>query len=113
MVERIVDNDGILWLNEKHIEEGLNHKNLREVSTKQNSNHRKHRYELLEEPKKQVNRIFIDETLALNVIMDCRAALAHKFRARLGFKQYDVILAKRQSALTKIMSSFKGENMQT
>ena len=33
-VERIVDNDGILWLNEKHIEEGLNHKNLREVSTK-------------------------------------------------------------------------------
>ena len=33
-VERIVDNDGILWLNEKHIEEGLNHKNLREVITK-------------------------------------------------------------------------------
>ena len=113
MVERIVDNDGILWLNEKHIEEGLNHKNLQEVITKQNSNHRKHRYELLEEPKKQVNTIFIVETLALNVIMDCRAAPAHKFRARLGFKQYDVILAERQSALTKIMSSFKGENMQT
>ena len=34
MVERIVDNDGILWLDEKHIEEGLNHKNLREVTTK-------------------------------------------------------------------------------
>ena len=33
-VERIVDNDGILWLNEKHIEEGLNHKNLQEVTTK-------------------------------------------------------------------------------
>ena len=27
-VEAIVDNDGILWLNEKHIEEGLDHKNL-------------------------------------------------------------------------------------
>ena len=24
----IVDNDGILWLNEKHIEEGLYHKNF-------------------------------------------------------------------------------------
>ena len=33
-VERIVDNDGILWLNEKHIEEGLNDKNLREVTKK-------------------------------------------------------------------------------
>ena len=37
--------DGILWLNEKHIE-GLDHKNLREITTKYNLNHRKHRYEL-------------------------------------------------------------------
>ena len=45
--------------------------------------------------------------------MDCRTKSAHKFTARLGFKQYDVILTKEQSVLTKIMSSFKGENMQT
>ena len=31
-VETIVDNDGILWLNEKHIEEGLDHKDLREIT---------------------------------------------------------------------------------
>ena len=43
--------------------------------------------------------------------MDCRTT-AHKFRTRLGFKQYDVILTKHQSVLTKIMSSFEGENMQ-
>ena len=45
--------------------------------------------------------------------MDCRITSAHKFRTKLGFKQYDVILTKDQSALTKIMSSFKGENIQT
>ena len=45
--------------------------------------------------------------------MDCRTTSAHKFRTRLGLKQYDVILTKEQSVLTKIMSSFKGENMQT
>ena len=45
--------------------------------------------------------------------MDCRTKSAHKFTTRLGFKQYDVILTKEQSVLTKIMSSFKGENMQT
>ena len=33
-IETIVDNDGILWLNEKHIEEGLDPKNLREVIIK-------------------------------------------------------------------------------
>ena len=30
-----------------------------------------------------------------------------------GFKQKDVILTKEQSVLTKIKSSFQGENMQT
>ena len=32
--ETIVNNDGILWLNEKHIEEGLDNKNLREITIK-------------------------------------------------------------------------------
>ena len=44
--------------------------------------------------------------------MDCRTTSAHKFRTRLGFKQYDVIFTKEQSVLTKIMSSFEWENMQ-
>ena len=45
--------------------------------------------------------------------MDCRTTAAHKFRIRLGFKQYDIILTKEQSVLTKIKISFEGENMQT
>ena len=45
--------------------------------------------------------------------MDCRTTSAHKFRAALGFKQYRIILTKEQSVLTKIMSSFEGEYMQT
>ena len=72
-----------------------------EISTEYNSNHAKHRYELVEEPKKQANRIFINEKLEIKVIMDCRAKSVHKFRTRLGFKQYDVILIKKQSMLTK------------
>ena len=45
--------------------------------------------------------------------MDCRTTSARKLKTRLGFKQYDVILTKERSMLTRIMSSFKGENMQT
>ena len=51
--------------------------------------------------------------------MDCRKTSAHKFRTKLGFKKYDVILTKEQykNILTKvpakIMSSLEGENMQT
>ena len=45
--------------------------------------------------------------------MDCREIWYQKFRTRLGFKHYDVILTKKQSLPTKMMSSFEGENMQT
>ena len=38
--------------------------------------------------------------LAASVFMDCRTAAAHKL-IKLVFKQYDVILTKEQSALTK------------
>ena len=35
--------------------------------------------------------IFIDKKLAIKVIMDCKATLAHKFRTRVEFKQDDII----------------------
>ena len=81
-IEAIVDNDRILWLNDKHIEEGLDHKNLQEITIKYHSDHRKHRYELETEPNKQCNRIFTDEILPVKVIMNCRTTSAHKFKIR-------------------------------
>lgn len=59
------------------------------------SGYRKHRYELIDEPKKQSYIIFIYKELAPKVSIDGRPAAAHKNRARLGFKQYDVILTKK------------------
>ena len=67
-----------MWLNEKYIEEGLGYKNLREIKTKYNSNDKyryEHRYQLADEPKKQVNRIFMDKKLAIKGIMDCRTRI--------------------------------------
>ena len=108
-----MDNDTILSFNEKHIDEGLDHENLQVATIKYLSDQRKHRYELFDEPKKQPNRTFIDEELAIKIVMDSITTLAHKFRAKLGLKEYDVILTKERSVLTKMKSSFKRENMQT
>ena len=55
------------------------------------------------------NRTFIDKELAVKLIMDCRTMAAPKFKTRLRFKQYDVILTKEQSVLTKIKSSSERE----
>ena len=51
VIETIVDKDRILWLDEEHKEEVLDHKNLRETTIKDHSDDRKHRYELVKEPK--------------------------------------------------------------
>ena len=45
--------------------------------------------------------------------MDCRTTAAHKFRARLGFKQYIYILTKEHSGLMKTNISFEGKDMKT
>ena len=77
-----------------------------EITTKYHQDHGKHRYELVDEPKKQSNKIFIKEKLAVEVIMDCRTTSAHAFRTRLGFKQHNVILTKNNQFSVKIISSF-------
>ena len=111
-VETTVDSDEILWLNEKYVEEGLAF-NLRVITVKYPSDHRKHRYELVDEPKNNPTEFLMCKELATKVMMDCKITAAHIFRARLGFKKCYVMLTKEQSVLTKMKSSFKVENMQT
>ena len=45
------------------------------------SDHREHRYEPVDEAKKQPNRSFIDKELAIKVIMDWWTAAVYTFRA--------------------------------
>ena len=51
-IEKIIDNNGILWLNESH-------KHLRESTMKYHLDHGKERYKPVEEPKN--NRISIEK----------------------------------------------------
>lgn len=46
-----VDNEAILWLNGKPIEEKLHHKILWQRATKYHSDYVKHRYDLVKEQK--------------------------------------------------------------
>ena len=71
-IEVIVDSVNSLWLNERHIEEQLGHKNLPAVTNKYNKLYKKHRYELVSEPIKQPYRRLLRIHLALKIIMDCR-----------------------------------------
>ena len=50
-IEVIVDGIGTLWLNEKHTEEKLGHKNLPVITNKYNPVYKKHRIKLVNRPK--------------------------------------------------------------
>ena len=52
-IEVITDNLNTLWINEKHVEQQLGHKNLRVVTSKYSDEYRKCRYELMNESTKQ------------------------------------------------------------
>ena len=57
-MEVIVDSVNALWINERHIEEQLGHKDLPAVTNKYDKIYKKHRYELVDEAMKQPYRRF-------------------------------------------------------
>ena len=71
-IEVIVDSVNALWLNEKNIEEKLDHKNLPVITNKYDKIYKKLKYELVNKPIKQLNIRFLRADLALKIIMDCR-----------------------------------------
>ena len=59
-------------MNEKHIEEKLGHKHLPAITNKYDQAYKKHRHELVNEAKKQLNRKFLSSDLVLKIWMNCR-----------------------------------------
>ena len=112
-IEAIVDNIGALWLNEKHIEEKLGHKNLPTITNKYDQTYKKHRHEFVNEAKKQRNRRFLHSDLVLKVIMDCKIDESCKLKRKLVFRLHDVINTKEQTVLESIKNAFEGEDLQS
>ena len=112
-IEAIVDDKGTIWLNEKNIEEKSGHKNLPAITNKYDQACKKHRYELVNEAKKQPNRRFLRNDLALKIIMDCRTDKSCNLKSNLGFRLHHVINTKEKTVLESIKNAFKGEDMQT
>ena len=111
-IEVITDNLNTLWLNERHLQQQLGHKNLRTATNKYGKEYKKCRSEL-NESKKQPCRRFIPNDLALKIIMDYRTDQSCNFKRNPGFTLHDVINAKEQTVINSIKDSFEGEDLQT
>lgn len=104
---------GILYLNEKHIEEESKYRNLPVVKKKLHSEFRKHKNELVDKPREYADRIFLHEKLALTVIKEYGKLASVKFRAKLGFSIIDAFNTEEKIVQGLIMDAFKGENMRS
>ena len=110
--EVVIDGVNTLWINEKHVEEQLGHKNIPAITNKYDKIYKKYRYELVDEPIKQRNRRFLRIDLALKIIMDCRTDEPCSLKRNLGFNLHDVINTKEQTILRSIKDAFE-KDMQT
>ena len=84
---------------------------IKEIKVIFNSRNRKKQQ--TEEYKRRTDEIFIYicEELASKIIMNCRVPTADKFRTKLGFNQYDIMIKTEPSILIKIMTLFSKEEI--
>ena len=109
-VEVIVFNDK-KWLNETNIKDQLKHSNLAAVTLQYLLKCRKQRQELQNCGNNQLCRIFLKESLVVQIIMDCKTTPAVNSSTKLGFRQHDAIMTQEQSILSKIMTIFQAEEI--
>ena len=76
------------------------------------SKYRKHRHELVDEPKKHPNRMFLHENLAIQIIKGRRTE-SDNFRTDFGFNVLDVFNVKQQTITKIIKDAFEGEDIRT
>ena len=88
-IEIITDKFGELWLNERHVQQKLELKNLPALTNKYDEEYKKCRYELIDDPIKQSCRRFIHNNLALKIIMDCRTDESCNLERNLGFTLHE------------------------
>ena len=92
-IEVIAEKLGKLWLNERHNEKKLGHKNLPALTNQYPKEYKKQRSDL-NVSTNQPNRRFIHVHLALKVIMNSRTDESCRFKRNLGFTIHDVINTK-------------------
>ena len=112
-IEVTTDKFGELWLNERHVQQQFELKNLPALTNKYIEEYKKCRYELIDYPIKQSCRRFTRNDLSLKIIMDCRTYESCNLKRNLRFTLHDVINTKEHTVINSIKDAFEGENMQT
>ena len=99
--------ENYLWLNERNLGKTANYNEIRHLSVKYDDEYIKKRKEINKNCKKQCNRKFIREDLAIYLLLHInRVQSVIKFRSKLGFKNNKHVLSRECSIIIKLVNAF-------
>ena len=107
----VIEYCGEIWINQKHLEKKLDIANIADRTQYYSSEFKKMRCEIQECGKYQPYRIFIENTLAVEITMNSVKTQAAIFREKFGVNQHDKVLRKQQSLVLRLKISFPNEDI--
>ena len=103
---------GKIWINQEHLQERLDIANIAERTQYYSDEFTKMRCEIQKCDKYQPCRMFINNTLAVEITMSAVKTQAAIFREKFGVEQHDkVLLRKQQSLGLRLKKLFPSEDI--
>ena len=106
----VIEYAGPVWINKKNLERKLGIANISDKTQYYSSEFKIMRCEIQECGNYQLCRIFIENTLAVEITMTSVKTQATIFRYGFGVNQHDKVLRKRQSLGLRLKGLFPSED---
>ena len=105
-----MENAGEIWINQTHLQEKLHVANIADKTQYYSSEFKKMRCEIRECGNYQPCRIFIENTLAVQLAMSSVKTMAAIFKTKFGINQHDKVLRKQSLGL-RLKKIFPNEDI--
>ena len=107
----VIKYGGKIWINQGHLQEKLGIANIADRTQYYSNEFKKMRCEIQECGKYQPCRMFIENTLAVEITMSAVKTQAAIFKSKFGVNQHDKVLRKQQSLGLRLKKLFPNENI--
>ena len=107
----VIEYGGKIWINHRHFQEKLDIANIADTTQNYSSKLKKMICEIQEYGQYQPCRMFIENTLAVEITMSAVKIQAVIFREKFGVNQYDKVLRKEQSLVLRLKKLFPSEEI--
>ena len=107
----VIEYGSEIWINQRHLQKKLGIANIGDWTQHYSDEFKKMRCEIQECGKYQPCRMFIENTLAVEITMSAVKTQAAIFKSKFGVNQHDKVLRKQQSLGLRLKKLLSNENI--